>query len=504
MTDRVDVGALPVPGGYFLVSGPLATVPERHPTSSKEKFLHCATYQGEEHSIRGVVLDLIRRAEKKIFIAAFRIGDEELLAALEEAAVRLQGGVYVITALDPDSLRRGLGEVEDDAEADVKALGKQFRPLAEMGLAVRGHRSCHAKFLVVDDRAALVSSANLEPRAFGITGENGVLIHDRREVGRLARFYSRLWSSCQYEVSGSGSYKVVERAPEEVGFAVPAEDRRRSPRVIWTCHSEAGLEEREILGSIQEVIQRAERELLLSSFSLSGLTENEELLVGPLRDAIGRGVSVRLLVRARNHVAGHRRDAETLARLGVEIRGDALNHAKGVIADRRLGALFSANFDAHHGLTSGVEAGARLDGTRAIEDARQFFERSYARAEMRFAVDPSHRDMSSRLAIRWRSDWPLADTVQIRSDERSWEQLARDLVSGPVLFARSGDGDLTLLAGAGSYSFADAREGADEVTLGQRKAGPLSRELLEQWLSVRMQDPTNRGLCPATLVWRVL
>jgi hypothetical protein len=42
------------------------------------------------------------------------------------------------------------------------------------------------------------------------------------------------------------------------------------------------------------------------------------------------------------------------------------------IADRRHGALFSANFDTQWGLTSRVEVGCRLDGTSALSETVRY------------------------------------------------------------------------------------------------------------------------------------
>jgi hypothetical protein len=65
----------------------------------------------------------------------------------------------------------------------------------------------------------------------------------------------------------------------------------------------------------------------------SDVQSGRTLLIEPLRRAIeANGPEVALLVRARNNIAGHRRDA---TELGVTIYGDSLNHAKGVIAPRR-------------------------------------------------------------------------------------------------------------------------------------------------------------------------
>jgi hypothetical protein len=88
---------------------------------------------------------------------------------------------------------------------------------------------------------------------------------------------------------------------------------------------------------------------------------------------------------SRNNMGAHRTDAAVLADLGVRIDADQLNHAKGVIADDAHGALFSANFDAAHGLLDGVEAGVRLDGQPALAEAGRFFRHAMEHADLEYA-----------------------------------------------------------------------------------------------------------------------
>ena len=221
--------------------------------------------------------------------------------------------MYVITALDEQSLRRGLATIEDDTDFDLQAQNKRFESMTSHGIYVRGHSSCHAKFVVVDDQVALVSSANLETRAFEVTGENGVVVHDAKEVGRLSRFFARLWhEGCEREMPPGESYTVQRRAAEKSPCTVemPAVD---SPcGLIWTHHNEQF-----ILRAIHDTIGRAQKRLVLSTFSLCGMREHPELLFAPLRQAmIDRDLDVSILIRSRNNISGHRRDCAGTSQYG--------------------------------------------------------------------------------------------------------------------------------------------------------------------------------------------
>lgn len=333
---------------------------------------HVLTYCGGGSTIRSALMDLIDSAERKVFVATWIVGDPELLDALYRAAERLQGGVYMIAAMDDKELAKPYEE--EDVEltpAERMRERKQFEALTQNGIAVRTYSGCHAKFVVVDDRSALISSANHVPRALDLTGENGVLLTDHPEAERAARLFARLWADCQQEMPLSGDRVLTDvRGPRR-------HCRLEAPRVgenglVWTHGGD-----HRILSAVHELIDGAETELLLATFSLKGIAEQPGLLLEPLRAAVDRGVEVRMLLRGRDRTE-FLEDPDALAEAGVRLFPCSLNHAKGLIADRKRGALFSANFDFVHGLTGGVELGMRIDGTPALAEALRYFEHAIA------------------------------------------------------------------------------------------------------------------------------
>jgi len=113
-------------------------------------------------------------------------------------------------------LRRGLAETEPDdspGAADKRAHHKRFEDMTRRGIAVRGHEDFHAKFIVTDDRLALVCRANLETRAFDTTGENGAVVTELAYTDRLGQFFARLWSSCTFQMAPGDAYSVQSRKP---------------------------------------------------------------------------------------------------------------------------------------------------------------------------------------------------------------------------------------------------------------------------------------------------
>lgn len=499
MSKDLDIGAETVEGAFFLLRKRSAQPFQMPRTAEAASSGFCFTYRGSTNPLKAELLDMLRKAKKKVFLASFRIGDEELFTALVEAAKRLRGGVYVVTALDEASLTRGLADTDEEDATDEAALKKRYEGLTRNGVYVRGHSACHAKFAVVDDSVAMISTANFEPRAFTTTGEFGYVLTHKPEVLRLARFFTRLWhEGCEWEVPPGSIYTVQRRQSTASPCGTTAPNRHRTPEVIWTCG-----QEHFILQEIHEVIRKAKESLLLASFSLHRLTANPELLLSPLADAIQKhGLKVQFLVRVRNNMESHRKDAWELEKLGVRVFGDSLNHAKAVIADRSRGAIFSANYDAEHGLNNGVEVGVRLCKSAALESVVQFIEHSIDHAETELQVTPTHRQLNDRLAAGWRFAWNDDYTQSLTCSEADWDRFA-ECRSGQVTLFSSEANTLELMRGNWKWRLRrDPRKANSWTSDSLSESGRPSSEMFREWLSRRVSGNHNqavRGICPFVL-----
>lgn len=500
--EEVDLGALSTPDGFFLnravTAEPFVGQPDTDPL-----YRHCFTYRGSDPSIRRTAVELIRKARRKVFLASFRIGDQEVLDALFDAVDRLRGGVYVITALDETTLRRGLTSLEDagEVDADVAAQNKQFDRLTRRGIALRGHEQCHAKFLIVDDELALVSSANLETSALidqpkrgrAATGENGVVLTDPEHVELLGRFFTRLWySGCTWEALPGAEYALRQRPAVPSPVAVTESPRDYGP--MWTDGDEHG-----ILRALHQVIALARHELLIATFSLQGVRSRPEMLIGPLRQAMAEHpLEVRLLVRSRNNVAGHRADAAALAALGVRISADSGTHAKAVIADGRHGALFSANLDAAHGLFNGVEMGVRLDGRPVLGEARRYLLHAMDHADRQFVLAPTQRQLADGLHAAWQRRWRKPVRWPVVTDDAAWAALRAATAAGPALW--EDDGELRLYIGDSTFQVRSTGAGPDRLLVG--RGGTPAIDRMRRWYDrqARESGVPARGICPAVVV----
>jgi hypothetical protein len=258
-----------------------------------------------------------------------------------------------------------------------------------------------------------------------------------------------------------------------------------------------------ILDAIHDIIGHARRTLVLSTFSLRGLTESPQILVEPVADAIRRGVHVALLTRPRNNLAGHRRDAQSLAKLGVTVLGDTQNHAKCAIADGNVGAVFSANFDTEHGLISGVEMGARLDGSSALRDVCAFFTHLVENADCAFAARPQQRDMNEMLYGRWHKPWPFSGELAVVADDRSWNAFGLVVECGPVLYSCRAPGYMSIYAAGGRWQLqpmdGEARYMMSLVEPPSDRGTGDTLQLLDEWFAKSGGDEEERGFCTAVI-----
>jgi hypothetical protein len=497
--DRLDLGAVRTDEGFFLLRPAQQRPFTAAPANGERTWRFCGTFRGSPRSLREAVLELIRSARRKVFVTSFVLGDDEIVDALVATADRLPGGVYVISELTDPALGRGLAGLaaDGDATGTGQRVAEQRRRLSFLtghGVLVRGHEHCHASFVVVDDETAWLGTAYLDTDAFTRLGEVGVVTADAAEAGRLARFFARMWrSGCHLRLPEEPGAAAVPREGGPVDFSVPVATVDTRPAVLWTDAGHRG-----VLDAAHDVVRRAERSLLLASFSLNGMLGRPDLLVNPLAEAIARGVRVEMLVRARNDCERHRRDAGLLRELGVRIVADDLNHANATVADDRHGMLFTAPFDTDRGLDAGggVEVGARLDGTGALAGLAGYLRHAIDTATRDYAHRPTARRLDSDLAASWQHRWPLPTEITVHAEPRLWFRLA-DSAREPALWTRPPGGPLELRLGHARLALRERGEsGYDLVEL--EPAARTAREELAHWWQGLTADG-ERGYCPAVL-----
>ena len=128
------------------------------------------------------LLRLLNHAQQSIELAAYILTDRSLTRALERAAAQ---GLDVHVMLEPHPF--GMGS-QPSREADA---------LQAAGVSVRWSRPgfvyTHAKYLVIDDRTTVISTANFSRSAFTSNREVMVVTRERRMVREISNLFREDW-----------------------------------------------------------------------------------------------------------------------------------------------------------------------------------------------------------------------------------------------------------------------------------------------------------------------
>lgn len=243
---------------------------------------------------RDPVLHEIDRARCTIDITTYLISDDTTIDALRRAEDR---GVRVRLIHEAAPFGGGVGLVEiaeglEDAGVEVRTGPDRFRFV-------------HAKYLVIDDRVAIVTNQNLTYSAFESNREFGIVTTNRRDVATLAALFDADWNDTAPPVA-SGRLIVS-----------PQNARQRLLALIGGAETSIDL--------YAEVIR-------------------DDEIIDALSTAAQRGVRVRVIVNAPEDEL----DAtvgDVLASNGVELRvaGRLYIHAKAMVIDDRAVVIGSTN-----------------------------------------------------------------------------------------------------------------------------------------------------------------
>ena len=118
-----------------------------------------------------------------------------------------------------------------------------------------------------------------------------------------------------------------------------------------------------IYDKLINAISTAKSEIKLSTYSIVGLNNLDELIQELQIFLKERRGTVKIFCRAMNHRTDHISACIKLNELGVEIFGDMFNHSKGISIDDSEGIIFTANIDGNHGLKSGFEVGYSMNNS---------------------------------------------------------------------------------------------------------------------------------------------
>lgn len=400
----VDYGEAVIADGYFLKRQSQPPMSERYVDGEGAFFRHISTFP-DQSTIKESILDLLKQAKRNVLFCNFLLQDEEILRAIFETSRRLSGHVYVLTTLKADDFRQA-GGAGDDVEGDFESHMRCVKQLTGEGMLVKARSDCHAKFMTVDDRQAIVTSANAVPTCYGnvpkpnggtreANPENGILFNIPSEVRRLANFFRSLWrNGSNYYVAPDAKVFEVQQIQSGTPHVKALEPSKPADdgEVLWTAPSDP-----RILRRFLDMIKKARKDIFLSTWVMKGMDTHE--LGDAIRKASSRGIRFQILVRGMNWREDHRQQCYLMARnLGPNgiILGDYWNHSKAVVVDSSEAMVMTANMDAQHGLDNGIEVGFHSRQPSFVGSVNTFLNHLSNNAKFEFVSNPTQTMMAER------------------------------------------------------------------------------------------------------------
>jgi phosphatidylserine/phosphatidylglycerophosphate/cardiolipin synthase-like enzyme len=357
----VRLGEQRVAGVVFVPAPVVQPRPHRVHETRRADIIHVSTDDlTRTPHIRRALLEQIASANEKVLFCSFLFADEEIVRALCDAAERLRGGVYVLTALGKH-LRAEVLEPDSDVDANTVKLQERaarhedhLQRLAHAGAWLRSAEDCHAKFCVVDDAFVVVTSANATQEAYESNPEDGLVLRDARAAREFGRLFAHVWQHLATLESTPGARLDVHSlmAGRIPAWRTLAGTEQVRP-VTTLRRDEASLRDAAI-----EVIDRAKDHLAVATYSFMGMEEHP--VGAAIARAISRNVRVDLLVQPRNHIEAQRKSLAWLVALApdrVRLHGHRRTHTKSIVADGHTVLLWTGNLESRHGWDNGIEVG---------------------------------------------------------------------------------------------------------------------------------------------------
>jgi phosphatidylserine/phosphatidylglycerophosphate/cardiolipin synthase-like enzyme len=224
------------------------------------------------------------------FYAASRAGApfEKVLERLEAAGRR---GVRIRFLLD----QKGVGLSDPATLARLRAMPNLELRILDYG-RLTGNGIIHAKYLVVDRKAAFIGSQNFDWRSFTHIHETGLLVTDAALVAQVQAVFERDW---QAQGQLAANLAVPKNAPGPLPLSIGAAPAQllSSP----AAYNPAGvLDSEAVLPALLAEAKSEVRVQLLDyaplSYGRGGTRPYYALIDNAIRSAAARGVTVKLMV----------------------------------------------------------------------------------------------------------------------------------------------------------------------------------------------------------------
>lgn len=331
--------------------------------------------------IKNHIIKLIRNAVKVIKLCSFIISDEEIAFELLEKCRNTDIAIFLLTQLDDKKFNFDFLPEEVSTEEGKEHMSI-ITKLYGFGVHVRAATSAHAKFIVCDNFDALLMSANITSPSLNTNPETGVILKKEKGYRELDKLFDILFQKGTEYVGFTTSGKKQLISSRSTHIKKETLDLVDESRIKFTWEKLNN----SLYESIVQLIKEANSDIFISTYSVVGLDKIPEL-VKELRNAIDRGLTIKLFCRAMNHRKDHLNSCLKLKQIGIEIYGDYFNHSKGIYSNEK-GILFTANIDGNHGLINGFEVGAIIQGNQ-LNDFKNFVEWQIETSPFYFTINPN-------------------------------------------------------------------------------------------------------------------
>ena len=270
------------------------------------------------------ILNAINAAKSSVALEVYILSDKDVIAALAAAKAR---GVRVRVMLEQHPF--GGGNYNTQSREQLESTGIEFKwtnPTFKL---------THAKYLVVDNGAALILTMNLSKAAATSNREYGIVATDPKIVSEAAAIFEADWQRTAYQP--------------------------RDPRMV-----------------VSPINARAQMMALIGSAQKTLLVADEEIedagIITAIIAAMKRGVAVQVLLEDPTKVDINADAAAKLRAGGVQAHFQTTPylHAKLIVADGAHVYIGSVNISAQS-LDQNREVGLILDDPRIIETVTRTF-----------------------------------------------------------------------------------------------------------------------------------
>ncbi len=340
------------------------------------------------HSIKKSIISLLRNAKTNIKLCSFVLSDPEIYSELNSILNERKIAVFILTQLDQSRMSTSFLVDEENSENFSQNHIDYISKLYANGAHIRAAKFAHAKFIIVDNKEALLMSANITPPSLNENPESGVIIEQRESIDSLVKLFDIIFQYgteyTRFKVASKDKQFVVSR-----DSTLKPEWLKKLPdsniKFTW------GESEQSLYYELINLINNgnANGRVLVSTYSVVGLEKIPDF-IDAIKGYIQRGGKVVLFCRGMNYRSDHLKNCTLLKELGVEIYGDLFNHSKGLINDES-GFIFTANIDGNHGLINGFEVGCILE-KKQKDSLEEFIEWQIENAPFKFQMNPNKDD----------------------------------------------------------------------------------------------------------------